>query len=40
MVTVWHEITATFIVGEFFFEEITRAGPFASTVTGKRYEAL
>ncbi|KMQ82897.1 transposable element tc3 transposase [Lasius niger] len=39
-VTVWCGITATFIVGPFFFEEITPAGPVTCTVTGKRYEAL
>lgn len=39
-VTVWCGITATFIIGPFFFEEITPAGPVTCTVTGKRYEAL
>ncbi|KFM74594.1 hypothetical protein X975_20604, partial [Stegodyphus mimosarum] len=39
-VTVWCRITPAFVVGPFFFEEITSAGPITCTVTGKRYEAL
>ena len=37
---MWCGITAKFIVGSFFFQEITPAGPVTCTVTGKRYDAL
>lgn len=36
-VTVWCGFTATFILGPYFFEHITRTGPMTCTVTGEKY---
>ncbi|GFW74902.1 uncharacterized protein TNCV_2677701 [Trichonephila clavipes] len=39
-VTVWCGLTATFILGPFFFEETTRNGPVTCTVTARRYKNM
>lgn len=39
-VTVWCGMTASFIIGPFFFEEVAPAGPVTCTVNGKRYACL
>ncbi|GFV75722.1 uncharacterized protein TNCV_1756501 [Trichonephila clavipes] len=39
-VTVWCGITATFVLGPFFFEETTPTGPATCSVTGSRYAAM
>lgn len=39
-VTVWCGFTATFILGPFFFEEITARGPVTCSVTGRRYHDM
>ncbi|GBL79723.1 hypothetical protein AVEN_18246-1 [Araneus ventricosus] len=39
-VTVWFRVKASFIVGQFFFEEIRPAGPVTCTVNGVCYESL
>ncbi|GFW07462.1 uncharacterized protein TNCV_3915951 [Trichonephila clavipes] len=39
-VTVWCGITATFVLGPFFFEETTPIGPATCSVTGSRYAAM
>ncbi|GBO03411.1 hypothetical protein AVEN_87946-1 [Araneus ventricosus] len=37
---MWCGITASFILGPFFFEEIGPSGPVTCTVNGTRYESL
>ncbi|GFW61471.1 uncharacterized protein TNCV_347191 [Trichonephila clavipes] len=39
-VTVWCGLTATFILGPFFFEETTRNGPVTCTVMARRYKNM
>ncbi|GBO00911.1 hypothetical protein AVEN_86610-1 [Araneus ventricosus] len=39
-VTVWCGLTAAFIVGPFFFEDIGPSGPVTFTVNETRYESL
>ena len=39
-VTVWYGITATFVLGPFFFEETTPTGPATCSVTGFRYATM
>ena len=39
-VTVWCDITATFVLGPFFFEETTPTGPATCSVTDSRYAAM
>ena len=39
-VTVWCELTASFIIGPYFFEKADALGPVTITVTGQRYEYL
>lgn len=39
-VTAWCGITATFVLGPFFFEETTPTGPATCSVTGLRYAAM
>lgn len=39
-VTVWCGFTAEFVVGPYFFEEVTPAGPVTCTVNSNRYKFL
>lgn len=36
-VTVWCGFTATFMIGPYFFEELTSTGPITCSVNGRRY---
>ena len=38
--TVWCGVTATFVLGPFFFDEMTPTGPAICSVTGSRYAAI
>lgn len=39
-VTVWCGFTATFVIGPYFFEEVTRRGFETCSVTGRRYQDM
>ena len=39
-VTVWCGFTAAFILGPYFFEELTARGPIRCSITGQRYASL
>lgn len=39
-VTVWCGFTASFILGPYFFEELSARGPVTCSITGQRYASL